>query len=175
MDVYIGADHGGFRLKSDLIDYIRELGHQVTDLGAKTLDQGDDYADYAREMQKVVAARADLTDFRVILICSSGVGMCIAANKINGVRGANCPSPENAYFARLHNDINVLCLSGLRSNTDSIEKVTDGDYQDLIQAGMSTANQNEARRIVKVFLETDTEAAPGTRHRRRLDKIATLE
>jgi len=175
MDVYIGADHGGFRLKSELISYIRELGHGVVDLGADELDQSDDYPDIVLKLKDEISRLPELEHFRGILICSGGIGMCIASNKVDGIRSASCQNPETAYFARLHNDINVLCLAGLRSNTDSIEKVTEGDYADLIEAGMNVANFNEAKRIVKVFLETDTEASTDTRHLRRLEKISQVE
>jgi len=175
MRIYIGADHGGFKLKNELSKYIRELGHEVEDIGAREFDKKDDYADIAGELRKHATSCKDLSQFRAIMICSSGVGMCISSNKIAGIRAALCQNPETAYFARLHNDINVLCLAGLRSNTDSIEKVTEGEYSDLIDAGMNTANTNEAKRIAKVFLETETEATEGSRHRRRLDKIIHLE
>jgi len=175
MIVYIGADHGGFKLKSELIKYLRELGHEPVDIGAKELNKSDDYSDIGHALKAKADQQPDKTDFRAIMICSSGVGMCISANKIFGLRAALCQNPETAYFARLHNDINVLCLAGLRSNTDSIEKVTEGEYSDLIDAGMNTANMNEAKRIAKVFLETETEATEGSRHRRRLDKIIHLE
>ena len=175
MDIYIGSDHGGFKLKEEIKLYIKELGFKVNDLGAAEFDEYDDYSDTAIQLKQIVVKKSDLRDFRAILICGTGVGMCIASNKIPGVRAALAASPEVAYFSRLHNDINVLCLAGLRSSTESIERVTDGDYQNLIDSGMVTANINESKRIVKVFLETETEAVTNTRHRRRLDKIADME
>lgn len=175
MTIYLGADHGGFRVKKELISYIKELGYDIADIGSKELNQTDNYPDIALELDKLTQQVSDLEKFRAILICGSGIGMCIAANKIPGVRAATCLNPETAYFARLHNNINVLCLAGLKSNTESIERVTDGDYQNLIDAGMVTANLNESKRIVKVFLETDTEATEGSRHKKRLDTILDYE
>ena len=174
MDVYIGADHGGFKIKEELKPYIQELGHTPIDVGSYQLDAPDDYPDPVLTLKHKLAERAG-KDFRAILICGSGIGICMAANKLKHVRAASCLEPIQAFFGRLHNDINTLCLSGLRSNASSIEKVTEGDYTNLIDAGMNVANLNEAKRIVKVFLTTETEASPGSRHRRRLEKIAALE
>jgi RpiB/LacA/LacB family sugar-phosphate isomerase len=175
MDVYIGADHGGYQIKEQLKPFLRELGYNPIDIGNTEIDPADDYPDVGERLKEAVEQNTDKDNLRAVLICGSGIGMSIAANKIRGVRAVLGGAPENAYFARLHNDANVLCLSGLKSNSTSIERVIDGDYRNLIDAGMTPANLNEAKRIVKVFLETATEAVPGSRHRRRVEKIGKLE
>lgn len=174
MKVYIGADHAGFQLKEQLRPHIETLGYEVEDIGATTLDPADDYPDIVRTLMEKQQNHPDEEQFASIMICGSGIGMCMAANKLPGIRAVLSQNPETAFFSRLHNDANVLCLAGLRSNTESIENVTEGNYQNLIDAGMRTANVSEAKRIVQIFLETPTEAKEGTRHKRRLDKIESL-
>lgn len=174
MHVYIGSDHGGFELKSQLLPFLETLGYQTTDIGSATLDAADDYPDIAMALDQRLK-QDQPSNWRAILICGSGIGMCIAANKLSGVRAVCAIIPEMAYFGRLHNNINVLCLAGLRSNLDSIENITDGNYTDLLDAGMRPANVSEAKRIVHVFLETPTQAKENSRHLRRIDKLTDLE
>ncbi|MDE3128857.1 MAG: ribose 5-phosphate isomerase B [Gemmatimonadota bacterium] len=109
MIVAIGTDHGGFALKERVVRAIAALGHEVHDCGAMTLDAGDDYPDYA---ERVARAIRDGRAERGILICGSGVGISVAANKFPGVRAAIC---HDAYAARqgVEDDaMNVLCLGG---------------------------------------------------------------
>ncbi len=141
MRIALGADHRGFRLKEELKRWLAARGHEVIDLGPATADRVD-YPDYAFEVADAVARRkAD----RGILVCSTGIGMSIAANKVRGVRAALVTGVRLARLSREHNDANVLCLGA-----------------DIV----STA---EARRIVGVWLRTEF---AGGRHARRLAKLA---
>ncbi len=144
MRIAIGCDHRGYRVKTKLIELVTKLGHEVTDAGAHSAESCD-YPDMAAAVaRKVAAGEAD----RGILICGSGIGMCIAANKIPGVRAAPCHDDLTAEMSRRHNDLNVLCLSA-----DMLgERLID--------------------RLVETWLNTPFE---GGRHTRRLEKITALE
>ncbi|AKI96490.1 ribose 5-phosphate isomerase B [Kosmotoga pacifica] len=140
MKIAIASDHAGYRLKENLIPYLRELGHQVEDLGTYSEDSVD-YPDFAaRVARKVMSGTCD----RGLLICGTGIGMSIAANKYKGVRAALCLFPEMAELARKHNDANVLVLAGRLTGFEL------------------------AHWIVKTFFETEFE---GGRHGRRVEKI----
>jgi ribose 5-phosphate isomerase B len=144
MRIAIGADHAGFELKQLVKAHLAETGHDVADLGTFS-DDSVDYPVYAgRVARAVVGHDADLG----ILVCGSGLGMAIAANKVRGARAVQVTDPEFAKMARLHNDANVLALAGR--------------YTDPITA-MS---------IVDTFLNTSFE---GGRHAHRIEGIATLE
>lgn len=144
MKIAIGADHAGFALKDQVRDALRQAGHEVVDLGTNS-PESTDYPDYASAVaHNVVSGAAD----RGILVCSTGVGMSIAANKINGVRAALAVNPEEVRLTRAHNDANIITI-GAR-DTDA-------------------ASANE---LVRVFLETPFD---GGRHARRIAKIAELE
>ena len=144
MRIAIGSDHRGFVVKAALVEQLTAAGHQVADLGPTT-DERVDYPDFAAAVAHSVAGgSAD----RGILICGSGIGMSIAANKVLGVRAAVCYDETSAQVSRQHNDANVLCLSGDRVDPPS----------------------NVA--IAKVWLETEFE---GGRHQRRVAKISALE
>lgn len=144
MKIVVGNDHRGVEIKHRVVALLAELGHEVTDLGANVATAVD-YPDYAIPVaESVGSGRAD----RGVLICATGHGMCIAANKVNGVRAANCRDLIDAEFSRRHNDANVICLSA-----------------DLIGEAL-------IERMIRVWLTTDFEAG---RHARRLEKIATLE
>ena len=144
MRISIGADHRGVALKEKLVPWLRSEGYEVSDEGAMTT-QSVDYPDYAAKVaEKVAHGEAD----RGVLVCASGVGMCITANKVHGVRAANCLDDEFARLSRQHNDTNVVCLSG-----DRLDEET-------------------AKRLVNVWLDTEFE---GGRHARRVEKIADLE
>ena len=106
--IYLGADHAGFHLKEELKKYLQELGYQYEDLGNKSLDPKDDYPDFALEVAKKVAE----TNEKGILICATGIGMCLAANKIKGIRGAVGWDEFTVLQSREHNDANILCLAG---------------------------------------------------------------
>jgi len=143
--LYIGSDHAGFYLKEELKKYLLELGYEFEDLGNKDLDPLDDYPDFALAVGKKVAE----TGGKGILICSTGLGMAIAANKVAGVRAAVCWDDFTALQSREHNDTNVLCLAGKVLDTETAKKIT------------------------RVWLET--EFSGEERHERRLDKIREME
>lgn len=145
MKIAIGADHGGFRLKAELSDFIRSLGHELEDLGANGPDSVD-YPDFASAVcGKVVSGEAD----RGILICGTGIGMSIAANKIPGIRCALVHDVFSAKATREHNDSNVIALG-----------------ERVIGPGL-------AQEIVATWLATDF--SEGERHARRIEKVRELE
>jgi ribose 5-phosphate isomerase B len=144
MKISIGADHAGCALKQEVIEYLRNSGHEVTDFGTNG-PESVDYPDFAAPVARSVA---NGTADRGIVICATGVGISIAANKIHGVRAGIAYNPEEVALTRQHNDANVLALAA---------KYTDA----------ATANQ-----YVKIFLETPFE---GGRHERRVNKITQLE
>jgi len=144
MRIAIGCDHRGIDLKKSIIGLLTELGHSYEDLGTYNTDPVD-YPDIAR---KVATGVAKGNFDRGILICSTGIGMCMSANKIKGIRAALCHDVFTATRSRLHNDANVLCL------------------------GAEVVSQEVAREIVTAFLNTKFE---GGRHIKRLDKIRALE
>jgi len=144
MRISIGSDHRGVQAKGRLVGALRELGYNVNDEGAHD-GQTVDYPDFAAS----VAEKVSLGDVdRGILICGTGIGMSIAANKFPGVRAAPCNDEFLAEMCRRHNDVNVLCLSADRLNDAQLTN------------------------IVRVWLETPFESG---RHARRVDKIRTLE
>ncbi len=144
MKIAVGADHAGFDLKELLRQRLEELGHEVEDLGTHSTESTD-YPEYAAQVaRRVAAGQAE----RGLLVCGSGVGMEISANKIDGVRAANIHDVEEARLARQHNDANVLALGSRRLAAD------------------------EAMEIVEAFLTTPFE---GGRHSRRVAKIHALE
>jgi len=142
--IAIGSDHRGFALKEALKELLAELGHDWVDFGCQT-EEPVDYPDIARPLAEAVATGEYE---RGILICGSGVGMSIAANKVKGIRAALCENSFTARLARRHNDANVLCL------------------------GSWCIGQGLAEDIVRLFLSEDFE---GGRHARRLDKIRAIE
>ena len=144
MKVSIASDHAGFEEKELLVAYLGELGCEVMDRGPENDDRVD-YPDYA---QLVAADVASGAAERGVLVCGTGIGMAIAANKVHGIRAANVTSPEFAQLAREHNDANIITVSG-RFVTDEVN-----------------------RAIVKAFLETEF---GGGRHAGRVDKIMALE
>ncbi|MBU1289740.1 ribose 5-phosphate isomerase B [Patescibacteria group bacterium] len=145
MMLYIGSDHAGFYLKEELKKYLLELGYEFEDLGNKDLDPLDDYPDFALAVGKKVSE----TGGRGLLICSTGLGMAIAANKVAGVRAAVCWDDFTALQSREHNDTNVLCLAGKALDTETAKKIT------------------------RVWLET--EFSGEERHKRRLSKIKEID
>ena len=144
MHIAIGCDHRGFAVRSKLVELLTRLGHQVSDLGVSTPDAVD-YPDIAALVaDKVSRKEVD----RGILICGTGLGMCIAANKFPGVRAAPCHDDLTAEISRRHNDLNVLCLSA-----------------DLL-------GERLIDRMVEIWLDTPFD---GGRHARRVEKIQALE
>jgi RpiB/LacA/LacB family sugar-phosphate isomerase len=144
MTIAIGADHAGFALKQQLAEALRQAGHCVIDDGTHSTESTD-YPDYAATVGRSVA---DGTANRGILVCSTGVGMSIAANKIHGVRAALAMNPEEVQLTRRHNDANVLTIGARYTDTPA------------------------AAEFVKLFLETPFD---GGRHQRRVEKISQLE
>ena len=142
--IYLGSDHGGFLLKRDLYAFLTEKGYTVEDCGVYT-EESSDYPDYAKTVCQQVLQEENSIG---ILVCGTGIGMSIAANKIDGIRAALCQEPLSAKLARAHNNANILCLGGR-----------------LIGYLM-------AHSIVEGFLHT---AFDGGRHAHRLSLIQTLE
>ncbi len=144
MKIAVGSDHGGFRLKGEILRFLTEAGHQVEDMGTHS-EASTDYPDYAFSVARAVAAgEADLG----ILVCGTGIGMSIAANKVRGARAALATDCYMARMAREHNNANILCLGGR-------------------VVGVGTALE-----IVRAFLES---RFAGGRHARRVGKIEALE
>ena len=144
MKVAIGSDHRGFEAKTRIVSILRQLGHEVADAGPHVRECVD-YPDFALEVaQAVREGRAE----RGILICATGIGMCIAANKVPGVRAAPCHDCITAEMSRRHNDANVLCLSADLLGEELID------------------------RMVRTWLVTPFD---GGRHARRVEKIARIE
>jgi len=144
MRIRIGSDHAGFELKESVRAHLESSGHDVLDVGAHSVDSVD-YPDFAQQVGRAVAGGD--ADFGV-LVCGTGLGMAIAANKVRGVRAVQVTDPEFAKMARAHNDANVLTLAGR--------------YTDPATAAV----------IVDTFLGTPFESG---RHQRRVDLIAGIE
>ncbi|MEG1426694.1 MAG: ribose 5-phosphate isomerase B [Oscillospiraceae bacterium] len=144
MKVAIGCDHGGYRLKKEISAYVRERGCAIEDFGCFN-EQSVDYPPIAAKAARAVAEnRADLG----ILICSTGIGISICANKVKGIRAALCTDTHCAEMTRRHNNANILCLGG------------------------HVVTVETAKRIVDVFLDTKFE---GGRHQKRIDMIKDIE
>ena len=144
MKISIASDHGGFDLKEDLRQWLAGLGHEVVDFGC----QGHDSCDYADFCEPAARAVAEGKCDRGIVICTTGTGASITANKVKGVRCALCSEPWSAQMTRRHNDANMLGL------------------------GAGCVGPLMARQIVEAFLSWEFE---GGRHQRRIDKIAAVE
>ena len=144
MKIAIGCDHGGLEHKNAIIAHLKERGFEVENFGTDTLDSVD-YPDIA---VKVCNAVLSHECERGILVCGTGIGMSIAANKVKGIRAAALSDHFSAKYTRLHNDANILCLGGR-------------------VIGIGTALE-----LTDIFTDTDYE---GGRHQKRLDKIAALE
>lgn len=110
MKIYIGADHAGFEFKEQIVDFLTRSGHEVVDTGDAKLDPNDDFPQFAG--RAVSAMLADKSPAQGILICGSGQGMCMAANRFKGIRASLCWSVDEARSGRNDDDSNVLCLSG---------------------------------------------------------------
>lgn len=123
MRIYIGSDHAGFLLKEDIVSYLTDLGHEVLDMGTYSSDSTD-YPIYAQEVSEKVLSD-DTPDVRGIVICGSGIGVSISANRYNGIRAALCMTPEMAELSRLHNDSNVLALGARLIEIDTAKEIID--------------------------------------------------
>ena len=136
----LGADHGGYELKEALKQYLEQRGLSVTDFGAKSNEPADDYPDFARPAAQAVASgRAELG----LLVCTTGVGMCIAANKIPGIRAALVADEQSAELVRRHNDVNVLCLSGRKTPLESARKILDAFLNAKFEGGRHERRVNK--------------------------------
>jgi ribose 5-phosphate isomerase B len=123
MRIVIGADHAGFALKEKLRHYLQAAGHEIVDVGAHEYDRDDDYPDFAAAVGRAVIAGEGE---RGILVCGSGVGACIAANKIDGVRACLCHDIYSATQGVEHDDMNVLCLGALIVGEVLAQKLVEG-------------------------------------------------
>ncbi|MBW4062019.1 RpiB/LacA/LacB family sugar-phosphate isomerase [Candidatus Saccharibacteria bacterium] len=123
MTIYLGADHAGYELKTQLSEHLVHSGHQVEDLGAKTLDADDDYPRYAYYVASKILGGDD--DDRGILICGSGQGMSMAANRVNGVRAALAWNEATAASAMADDDANVLVLPSRHVDAEQAIKMVD--------------------------------------------------
>jgi ribose 5-phosphate isomerase B len=144
MKIALGSDHRGFEVKRRIAATLQQMGHEVEDVGPQSKDSVD-YPDYAFKVALAVSSgRAQ----RGVLICGTGIGMCIAANKVKGVRAAPCHDSITAEMSRRHNDANVLSLSADLLGEELIE------------------------RMLRIWLETEFESG---RHARRVEKITRFE
>ncbi|BDY13956.1 ribose 5-phosphate isomerase B [Hydrogenimonas cancrithermarum] len=121
MKYYIGSDHAGFAVKGLVVEMLKERGHEVVDLGPES-DARVDYPDYAEKVARAVVEDAGTHG---ILICGTGIGMSIAANKVDGIRAAHCHDYYTAQMARAHNDANILCFGERVSGPGVIESMID--------------------------------------------------
>lgn len=146
MRIAVGSDHGGVPLNERVIEELRRAGHEITDFGGHDASVPDDYPDYAKEVGEAVQSGAAEIG---ILVCGSGVGAAVAANKLRGVRAALCGDTYSAHQSREHDDCNVLCLGA---------RVTGAEL---------------ALEIVRSFVAARFTGEE--RHRRRLAKVAAME
>lgn len=137
--IIIGSDHGGFRLKNEIIKHIEKLGYEVSDLGCNSTESCD-YPPIAKAVAKEVLE----TNCEGILVCGTGIGMSIAANRFDGIRASHCTDTFSARMTRMHNNSNILCLG---------ERITGSGL---------------ALDIVDIWLKTEFE---GGRHQKRIDMI----
>ena len=144
MKIALGSDHAGFELKQAIKPVLEAEGHEVVDVGTDS-EESVDYPVYASKAAHLVA---DGSAERGIVVCGSGVGVSIVANKVHGIRAVNAHDPEEAEMSRRHNDANVLALAGRR------------------------LTEPEAEEIMSRFLGTDFE---GGRHERRVEEISAVE
>lgn len=122
MKIAAGADHAGYQLKQVIVERLRAAGHEVDDFGTSSADEAVDYPAYAHAVARAVASGAAQ---RGLLVCGTGLGMCMAANRHPGVRAADCLTIELAEMSRRHNDANVLCLAGRVLSADSAWEITE--------------------------------------------------
>lgn len=147
MLIYIGADHRGFELKESLKNFLKSKGYEVADVGAVKFDENDDYPDFAKLVGDAVSQNP--TARKGVLICGSGVGVDIVANKFKGVRSSLVFNPDQAFLARNDDDANVLSLPA--------------DF----------LNEEDAKKILGTWLVTDF--SDKEQHRRRVGKIGEIE
>ena len=144
MKLAVGSDHIGISLKRHLKEYLKQQGHEIIDVGADS-EERTDYPIYGyKAAQLVISGEADYG----ILVCGTGVGISLAANKVNGIRAVVCSESYSAYMARLHNSANMVSM------------------------GARVVGEAVAEQIVDAFLNTDYE---GGRHQRRIDMLSEIE
>ena len=143
MRIVVGADHGGFELKQAAAARLKARGHEVVDVGAHEYDGADDYPDFAIAVARAVVAG---DGERGIVVCGSGVGASVAANKVQGVRAAICHDPYSAHQGVEHDDMNVLCLGGRIIGTALAEEILD----QFVEAEFS-GDERHVRRLNKVL------------------------
>ena len=142
MRIAVAGDHNGFTMKEAMVAHLDQAGHQVIDLGPESLDPDDDYPDYARVVAKaVVSGRAD----RGVLVCGSGVGASVAANKVPGIRASVCHDTYSAHQGVEHDDMNVLCLGARIIGLETAREAVDAFI-----AGRFTGEARHRRRLEKV-------------------------
>lgn len=146
MKLAVAADHGGVPLNEAVVEELRRLGHDVVDLGTHDANNGDDYPDHAEQVGRLVASGGCE---RAILICGSGVGASVAANKIRGVRAGLCHDTYSAHQGVEHDDCNVLCL------------------------GARVVGRELGLELVRAFVNAKFTGEP--RHKRRLEKVLAIE
>ena len=144
MKIALGSDHGGYALKCDIIKLLEAKGYEYQDFGTYTLDSCD-YPDYAEKAAKAVASGECE---KGIVLCTTGIGISIAANKVAGIRCAHCADSLEAEMTRRHNDANMMAI------------------------GAGFTGKNMAERMVEVFLTTEFE---GGRHERRVNKLNAIQ
>lgn len=145
MKIYIGADHNGFALKKNLIDYLSRAGYEVEDLGDDHLDPEDDFPVFASKVAVAVLGSDD-ADPRGILLCGSGQGVCMAANRFKGIRASLCWDRNSAREARNDDDANVLCLPA--------KLLESGEAAIIVETWLNTPFAN-APRFVRRLKEID--------------------
>ena len=144
MNIVVAADHNGLELKGEIAQLLRSLGHSVLDVGPHSMDPADDYPDYAKLLAEGVSN--DVAS-RGVMVCGSGVGASIAANKVRGIRASVCHDSYSAHQGVEHDDMNVLC-----------SRIIGGEV---------------ARELVLAFISAQFSRAE--RHQRRLDKVLSME
>lgn len=144
MKIIIGSDHGGFKLKETIKEYIEELGYKIEDIGTDST-KSVDYPIYAKKVAEEVSKDSNKQG---ILVCGTGLGMCMTANKFKGIRAALCYNESSAKLAKEHNNANILCL------------------------GEREFKEDLAKKITKTFLETPF--SNEERHKRRIKEIDAL-
>jgi len=147
MVIYIGADHRGFNLKETLKEFLNDSGYTVTDIGNSQLDPNDDYPDIAKTLAERISA--DRINGMGILICGSGAGMSMVANRFFGVRAATSFSPDHAMALKTEDDVNVFCIPA-----------------DFVKP-------EDAKRMVSVWLQTPFSGEE--RYKRRIEKIREID
>ena len=141
MNIVVGADHGGYTLKDLIAKWLKEQGHRVVDVGCNSAESVD-YPDYAsKAVDEIIKGSADCG----ILVCGTGIGMSIAANRHYGIRAANCFDENTAALSREHNNANMLCL------------------------GARVLDDNTALKMVKIWIDTEF---GGGRHQKRIEKFS---